>query len=88
MALLLWLGRRYQDRLKNGDLFLVFVLVYSIGRFLLEFLRLDAAQVAGININQTVVLVTAVVAGAVLFLRHRSSPREAEEPAPSGDPQS
>jgi phosphatidylglycerol:prolipoprotein diacylglycerol transferase len=49
MALLLWLGRRHADKLKNGDLFLIYLLFYSVGRFFLEFLRLDASQVGGIN---------------------------------------
>ncbi len=74
MFLLLWLGRRYSDRLKTGDLFLTYLVVYPIGRFLLEFLRLDAAQVGGINVNQTIMLVVAVLAAGVLFLRHRRSP--------------
>ncbi len=71
LILLLWLGRRYADRLKDGDLFIVYLIGYPIGRFLLEFLRLDAAQVAGINVNQTIMLVIAVLAAGVLFFRHR-----------------
>ncbi len=69
--LLLWVSRRFADRLKNGDLFLIYLIVYPIGRFLLDFLRLDAALVEGININQTIMLVVAILAALVLFLRHR-----------------
>jgi prolipoprotein diacylglyceryltransferase len=47
------------------------MILYSIGRFCLEFLRLDAAQVGGINFNQTFVITVAVVAGVILFLNHR-----------------
>jgi len=72
MFLLLWLGRRFAGRLKPGDLFLVYLVTYPIGRFLLEFLRLDAAQVFGININQTIMLVIALLAGGTLFWRHRA----------------
>jgi phosphatidylglycerol---prolipoprotein diacylglyceryl transferase len=71
LVLLLWLGRKYQHRLKPGDLFITYLLVYPLGRFLLEFLRLDAAQIAGINANQTVSLIVALAAGVALFLRHR-----------------
>ncbi len=71
MAILLWAGRRFEKWLKPGDLFLFYMVMYSIGRFLLEFLRLDASQVAGINFNQTFVAVVAVVAGIVLYLNHR-----------------
>lgn len=71
MFLLLWLSRRYGDRLKNGDIFLVYLVVYPIGRFLLDFLRVDASLVGGININQTVMAVVAVLAASALFWRHR-----------------
>lgn len=71
MFLLLWISRRYADRLKNGDLFLAYLVIYPIGRFLLDFLRLDASLVSGININQMVMAVVAVCAGAALYWRHR-----------------
>jgi len=78
MFLLLWMGRRFADRLKTGDLFLVYLVTYPVGRFLLEFLRLDAAQVYGININQTIMLVVALLAGGTLFWRHRAIQQSAE----------
>jgi phosphatidylglycerol:prolipoprotein diacylglycerol transferase len=71
MALLLWLIRRYSDRLKNGDIFLVYLIVYPIGRFLLDFLRLDASLVGGINANQTAMAFVAVLSAIALFWRHR-----------------
>jgi phosphatidylglycerol---prolipoprotein diacylglyceryl transferase len=71
MFLLLWVSRRFSDRLRKGDVFLIYLIVYPIGRFLLDFLRLDASMVGGININQTVMAVVAVFAAATLFWRHR-----------------
>ena len=71
MFLLLWVSRRFADRLKDGDIFLIYLIVYPIGRFLLDFLRLDASLVGGININQAVMAVVAVCAALALFLRHR-----------------
>jgi phosphatidylglycerol:prolipoprotein diacylglycerol transferase len=71
MFLLLWISRRYADRLKNGDLFLIYLIIYPVGRFLLDFLRLDASMVSGININQTIMAVVAVCASAALYWRHR-----------------
>lgn len=79
MLLLLWLGRRFADRLKDGDLFLIYLVVYSVGRFFLEFIRLDAAQVGGINANQTVAAVVAVAASAFLIIRHRLPERNVPE---------
>ena len=70
MALLLWLSQRFNNRLKTGDLFLVYLIVYPLGRFLLEFLRLDSSQVAGVNANQIFMLVVMIVAIVVLWLRH------------------
>jgi phosphatidylglycerol:prolipoprotein diacylglycerol transferase len=67
---LLWLGRRYENKLLPGDIFLTYLITYPIGRFLLEFLRLNAAMVGGININQTIMLIVAVSAAALLFYRH------------------
>jgi len=77
-ALLYLLWKRYGDRLKPGDLFLVYLIGYPVGRFLLEFLRLDYVPMAGINLNQAVMLATAVVSGAILIWRHR---RAAAPPA-------
>ena len=71
MALLLWLTRRYGDQLKKGDIFLVYLVIYPLGRFLLDFLRLDAAMVGGLNANQTVMAVVVVLAALALFWRHR-----------------
>lgn len=76
MALLLWLGRRYVKNLQHGDIFLVYLIVYPIGRFLLEFLRLDSSQVAGINANQTVMLIVALAASVILYLRRRRNPKQ------------
>jgi phosphatidylglycerol---prolipoprotein diacylglyceryl transferase len=71
MFLLIWVSRRFSDSLKHGDVFLVYLIVYPVGRFLLDFLRLDASLVGGININQTIMAVVAISAGLTLYLRHR-----------------
>ena len=71
LALLLWLGRRCAARLKSGDLFLTYLITYPIGRFFLEFLRLDTSQVAGLNANQTLMAAVALAAIAALVWRHR-----------------
>jgi phosphatidylglycerol:prolipoprotein diacylglycerol transferase len=71
MALLLLAARRFEKWLKPGDIFLAYMTLYAVGRFGLEFLRLDASQVGGINFNQTFMVVVALVAGVILFLNHR-----------------
>lgn len=72
MALLLWLGKRYATYLKDGDLILTYLVVYPIGRFMLEFLRLDSSQVANLNANQVIMLIIAVLASSVLVWRHNN----------------
>lgn len=71
MVLLLWLARKFVKRLKPGELFLVYLAIYSIIRFSLEFLRLDTALVSGININQLFFALLFVCAGIGLYLRHQ-----------------
>jgi len=71
MALLLVLSRRFAGWLKTWDLFLIYAAVYGIGRFALEFLRLDPAPVGTININQAIMLGIAIFSVIVLFWRHR-----------------
>ena len=70
MAVLLWVGRHFEDKLIPGDIFLGYLVIYPLGRFMLEFIRLDSAQIAGINANQTFMLVVAAVAAFVIFWRH------------------
>ena len=71
MFLLLWLGKKYDEKLRDGDLFLIYLVTYPLGRFMLEFLRLDSALVARINANQTLMAVVAVVSILLLWMRHR-----------------
>lgn len=71
MFLLLWISRRFAGSLKTGDIFFTYLIVYPVGRFFLDFLRLDASMVGGLNINQTIMALVAVCAGTALFLRHR-----------------
>jgi len=66
MAFLLWLDRKMEGKLPRGSLFLVYLIVYPVGRFLLDFLRLDASQLGGLNANQTLMALVALSAAAAL----------------------
>ncbi|MBI5954158.1 MAG: prolipoprotein diacylglyceryl transferase [Chloroflexi bacterium] len=72
LVFLLWLSRRFVDRLKHGDLFLVYLGFYSVVRFLLEFLRLDVSLVAGVNVNQVFFAFVFLCVGVGMVLRHRA----------------
>jgi phosphatidylglycerol:prolipoprotein diacylglycerol transferase len=68
---LLLVERRYRERLRNGDLFLLYLMLYATGRFLLDFVRLDSNGFGPITTAQLVSLLTFAGAGAVVFMRHR-----------------
>jgi phosphatidylglycerol---prolipoprotein diacylglyceryl transferase len=89
VGLLIWVGRRFRGRLKAGDIFMVYMIVYAIGRFALEFLRIDPSPLAGVNINQTIMGFIAVASAVGLYLRHRpgqNEPRAVEEQAVQPSP--
>jgi phosphatidylglycerol:prolipoprotein diacylglycerol transferase len=81
MFLLLWLARRHADRLKPGDIFLTYLIVYPVGRFFLEFVRLDPSHVGGIDINQALMALVAILASAFLIWRHRRTAGQPVAPA-------
>jgi phosphatidylglycerol:prolipoprotein diacylglycerol transferase len=72
LVLILWVSRRFVERLRTGDLFLLYLFNASIIRFLLEFLRLDVAFVNGLNINQLFMFILAVCCTAWFYLRNRT----------------
>jgi len=79
-GLLFYLARRYGDRLLKGEILNLYFILYPLGRFLLEFLRLDSATLdgTGLGINQTLALLVALLATAVLIIRRRrAAQREA-----------
>jgi len=69
-GILLWLGEKYRDHLKAGDLILMFFVNYGIIRFGLEFLRIDQSLVYGMDINQVLAAVVALAAVGGLLWRH------------------
>jgi phosphatidylglycerol---prolipoprotein diacylglyceryl transferase len=79
--ILLWVARRFADRLKNGDVFLLYVSLYSVGRFFVEALRIDPAFLIGASIrgNLFVSSVLALGFAMILLLRHSRAPRKRPE---------
>jgi phosphatidylglycerol---prolipoprotein diacylglyceryl transferase len=79
--ILLWVARRFADRLKNGDVFLLYVSLYSVGRFFVEALRIDPAFLIGASIrgNLFVSSVLALGFAMILLLRHSRSSRKRPE---------
>ena len=69
---LLWVARRLAPRLKTGDLVLLYVSLYSLGRFFMELLRIDPAFIIGdaARGNLFVAVILAIGFALALFLRH------------------
>jgi len=76
MGVLLWLAGRFKERLRAGSLFLVYLIIYGLGRFGLEFLRLDVSTVGGVNANQAFMGVIVLLAAGALALSQRSGIEE------------
>ncbi|TQN31459.1 prolipoprotein diacylglyceryl transferase [Haloactinospora alba] len=65
-VVLLWLGRRYPRQLAGGRLFAVYVMGYAVGRFWIEYLRVDPAHVIfGLRLNNWTSLL--VLLGAIVY---------------------
>jgi prolipoprotein diacylglyceryl transferase len=81
---LLNLFLRYRNRLLPGDLFLVYVMQYTVVRFLLEFLRAEPAYLPGTSINssQTIAAIGFVIALLYFLYRHRPGAVTAAPPQP------
>jgi phosphatidylglycerol:prolipoprotein diacylglycerol transferase len=91
LGVLLVLSHRYSKKLRPGDLFLIYLVIYAIGRFGLEFLRLDSSQLGGINANQTLMAVVGLGAAALLIGRRliskdAATAEEGEEAIDETDP--
>lgn len=76
-VILLTIARKYRNRLLRGELLGFYLIMYPLGRILLETVRLDSAsfivngQSSGINIAMTVSAVMIVVVAVFLIIRRR-----------------
>jgi phosphatidylglycerol:prolipoprotein diacylglycerol transferase len=70
-VLLLWISRRFGKRLRNGDLFLMYLIWAPLGRFFIEFMRTDSWFFPGTPFNILHVVIAAIVisASTVLVIR-------------------
>ncbi len=76
--ILLWVARRFASRLKDGDILLLYVSLYSVGRFFVETLRIDPAFIIGGTVrgNLFVSSILALGSALILLLRHSRKGRE------------
>ena len=75
---LLWITRRFANRLRDGDILVLYVSLYSVGRFFVETLRIDPAFLIGGSTRGNL-LVSGVLAlgfALILLLRHLRPPHK------------
>ncbi|OGO22317.1 MAG: prolipoprotein diacylglyceryl transferase [Chloroflexi bacterium RBG_16_51_9] len=68
--LLLLIGRKLQKRLLNGDIFCLYVIWYSIGRFYLEGLKIGVWELGGIPTARWITAIALIVSTAIIIYRH------------------
>jgi phosphatidylglycerol---prolipoprotein diacylglyceryl transferase len=69
--ILYWISKRYENQLKPGDLSLLYLIWYPLGRFFIEFLRTDSWFFPGTPFNVVHLLSLPVMAAAVIVLLAR-----------------
>ena len=67
---LLLVGRKLQKRLLNGDIFCLYTIWYSIGRFYLEGLKIGVWTAGGVPMARWITGIALVVSIAVIAYRH------------------
>lgn len=68
-------GRKWANKLKDGDLFFAYLIWYPVGRLWVESLRPDAWKIGNIPAAQIFSAVLILVAVVALVLRHRRTPQ-------------
>ncbi len=68
---LMYISRRWDSWLRAGDVFLIYLIGYSLIRFTIEFQRPDAWTIGGLPTAQWLAILIAAVAAIILIVRHR-----------------
>lgn len=71
-------GRKLRSRLRDGDIFLLYVIYYGVGRFFLEGLKINVWTVGSVPMARWITGLAVIAAVAILILRHYQYNREEE----------
>lgn len=71
LAVLLWVSRRYSDRLRSGDIFSLYLIFYGVGRFLVEFQRPDAWLLGPLPTAQWIGIAIVLLGVGLIWQRHQ-----------------
>jgi len=80
--ILLWVARRFAEQLKSGDIFLLYVVLYASGHFLVETLRIHQVFLIWGSVSGELLLSGALAVGFALLLLFRHPPSSRRRPAP------
>jgi phosphatidylglycerol:prolipoprotein diacylglycerol transferase len=75
---LMVMGRKLSYRLRDGDISLLYVIYYGVGRFFLEGLKIDVWTLGGVPTARWITGLAVIAAVGVLIFRHYRYNREAE----------
>jgi len=85
-GLLLLIERRFRGRIRPGNLFALYVFIYSIGRLWIETLRIDPShELAGIRLNVFVAGAAIVLSAAFFVVWQKRWKRGAPGPPPKAE---
>ena len=71
LGVLLWVSRRYSDRLWPGDIFSLYLIFYGVGRFLVELQRPDAWRIGPLATAQWIGIAIVLLGAALIWWRHQ-----------------
>lgn len=69
--LLIFIHHRFKDRLRDGDILMLYLMQYTLIRFILDFVRLDSNGFGAITTAQIISVAVFVIAGVILIARRR-----------------
>jgi phosphatidylglycerol:prolipoprotein diacylglycerol transferase len=75
---LMVVGRKLRSHLRDGDIFLLYVIYYGVGRFFLEGLKIDVWTLGGVPTARWITGLAVIIAVGVLIFRHYRYNREAK----------
>jgi phosphatidylglycerol:prolipoprotein diacylglycerol transferase len=77
-VILMILGRKLRSRLRDGDIFFLYVIYYSIGRFFLEGLKINVWTLGGIPTARWITGLAILAAIIIIIFRHHKYYQEAK----------
>ncbi|TFG45803.1 MAG: prolipoprotein diacylglyceryl transferase [Dehalococcoidia bacterium] len=78
-AFLMIIGRKWHDKLKNGDILLLYLIYYGVGRFILEGFKIDVWTVGGIPTARWITGAAVIIGIGLLWYRHRRRTERIDE---------